>query len=133
MRYINEPWIADESYEWYSETLNPDPDPAEDNVRIWIPLDLNRAAIVRRLRYILDRYGEITWRNEAAAFRDTARLGWHIEKYDQYWMEREKEPERKHSKAAVELVKELIGILEEADCCCDFPEDIIQDWKTEYL
>ena len=44
--YVNEPWLADKTL----LELPPDreSDRKEDNVRIYIPMDLNREAILRR-------------------------------------------------------------------------------------
>lgn len=134
--FVKEPWIVDESYEWYIETLKPDPELEKDNIRIWVPLDLNHAAILRRLRFILDRYGEITWKNESNVFGDVARLTYQIEKYDQINLARnpEKKTEKgEHSKAGLELVKEFINILEGLETCCDFPDDIISSLKAEFF
>ena len=56
--YINEPSLIDKSI---SDTLPNDagePEFQEDNIRVYIPLDLNREAILRRLRMIIARHGE---------------------------------------------------------------------------
>ena len=44
-----------------SEELDPNP----DNVRVYLPLDLNAEAILRRLRYVIYRYGEVNEANES--------------------------------------------------------------------
>ena len=58
--YINEPWIIDETADMRISV----PDPATDNVRVYVPLDLNRETIIRRLQYIKSKYGDVDWRNE---------------------------------------------------------------------
>ena len=44
--YINEPWLIDETV----EIMESQPDTALDNIRVYVPLDLNKEAILRRLR-----------------------------------------------------------------------------------
>ena len=48
--YINEPWLIDSSFDGM-EKVSEEPDPNPDNVRVYLPLDLNAEAILRRLRY----------------------------------------------------------------------------------
>ncbi|MBR4607574.1 MAG: hypothetical protein IKO41_15295 [Lachnospiraceae bacterium] len=60
--YVNEPNLVDITLQEYFElTAKPNP---EDNVRIYVPLDLNAEAILRRLDYVIYRYGESTEENE---------------------------------------------------------------------
>ncbi len=52
--FVNEPWIIDDSnYElsWGSK----EPENTDDNVRVYIPLDINKQAILRRLDWIIAR------------------------------------------------------------------------------
>ena len=56
--YINEPWLVDKSLLEYSTQR--EPDAKEDNIRIYVPIDLNRDAILRRLDRIIQQYGEAT-------------------------------------------------------------------------
>lgn len=55
---INEPWLIDKSLLEYPPRR--EPDDKEDNVRIYVPMDLNRVAILRRLDRVIARYGEAT-------------------------------------------------------------------------
>ena len=48
--YINEPWLIDDSYIWEVRGKSVDPDPEEDNIRVYIPLDPNSKAILRRAK-----------------------------------------------------------------------------------
>ena len=59
---INEPWLIDKSLLEYPPRR--EPDEKEDNVRIYVPMDLNRAAILRRLDRVIAHYGEATEENE---------------------------------------------------------------------
>ncbi len=52
--YINEPELIDESI---TESIAEAP---IDNIRVYVPLDLNKEAILRRLCYIRNKYGEVT-------------------------------------------------------------------------
>ena len=62
--YINEPWLIDSSFDGM-EKVSEEPDPNPDNVRVYLPLDLNVEAILRRLRYVVYRYGEANEANES--------------------------------------------------------------------
>ena len=62
--YINEPWLIDVSFDGM-EKVSEEPDPNPDNVRVYLPLDLNAEAILRRLRYVIYRYGEANEANES--------------------------------------------------------------------
>lgn len=133
-RIINESWLID-------KTIDIDPDkrtPTEDepdNIRIYVPLDLNRRAILRRLDNIIARYnGEATEDNEMAFWLDVERLFLQVEVYDQYWYVRHIPKDRKHSAEATELVKEFIARLEEIQDLDSetFPFDIIDALKEEF-
>lgn len=76
--YINEPWIIDET----ADMRIIDPDSAADNIRVYVPLDLNREAILRRLRDIKSKYGDVDWRNETSISVEVAGLIQQIEIYD---------------------------------------------------
>ena len=53
--YINEPWLVDKTVLEYP--MGKIPEGKDDNVRIYIPLDLNKEAILRRLNSIIYHYG----------------------------------------------------------------------------
>ena len=133
--YVNEPWIIDCSVEMQDYG----PDPASDNIRIYVPLDLNREVILRRLRYIKSKYGDVTWRNESDFSVETALLIHQIEIYDQVHYVRNppktpKQPgEKLHSAEATTLVKEFVKELEEIDSSGDmFPYELIEELKEEF-
>ena len=65
--YVNEPWLIDLSYLEQAQMITDlrcEPDQKDDSVRIYVPLDLNKDAILRRLNSIISRYGEATEQNE---------------------------------------------------------------------
>lgn len=52
--FVNEVMLADTSISWSEKSVEEinKPDGEEDNVRILVPLDLNRKAIIRRFNYL---------------------------------------------------------------------------------
>ena len=134
--YINEPWLIDKSLSQYSEeTLPIEPDNAEDNIRIYIPMDLNKEAILRRLDYVINHYGKANERNEMNFSLDVQSIISQIEIYDQVWFARHMPHKGHHSSEAISLVEEFVAHLEQiADGCAEcFPFEIINDLKSEYL
>lgn len=132
--YINEPWLVDGSIIRDSGDSK-EPDKQEDNIRIYVPIDLNREAILRRLADIISRYGEANYENELDFLMDVERLISQIEIYDQVWFVRHMPAGRKHSAEAELLVKDFISVLKKnPDGCAEtFPFELIDDLKREYL
>ena len=54
--YVNEPWLIDKTLPDYH--IAPEPDNNDDNVRIYVPIDLNNDAILRRLDRLIVHYEE---------------------------------------------------------------------------
>lgn len=131
--FINEPWLIDRSL--LEEHLHREPQDKEDNIRIYIPMDLNKEAIMRRLENVVKRYGEASEYNEFEFSRDVDAIIAQIEIYDQIWFVRHMPPDGKHSLEAVSLVKEFVACLEEIpDACAErFPFETIEELKREYL
>lgn len=131
--YVNEPWLIDKSLLELPEWAAPDED--DDNVRIYVPLDLSKDAILRRLERIIYQYGEANEANETEFSIDVDAIISQIEIYDQIWYVRHMPEEGKHSKEAEALVKEFIARLEEIpDGCAEcFPFETIDELKKEYL
>jgi len=138
--YINEPWLTDPSYEWL-KTRGNEPENENDNIRVYIPMDLNSAAILRRLRFIINQYGEANEENESAFDSDVRRILSQIEIYDQVWFAREgnypTDNQNKitgHSKKAKALVAQVVKELESIpDGCAElFPFELIEELKDEY-
>jgi len=140
--FINEPWLVDDSI--YFETKKQmmaarEPENEEDNRRVYIPIDLNKKAFLRRLEHVLGKYPDITWRNESNVYTEVQKIVSQIEIYDQLWFVREgniKTDENGmicgHSQHATEVIQEIISRLETVDTCEDFPYDIIDELKKEY-
>ncbi len=131
--YINEPWLIDKSLLEYPP--HPEPEEDEDNVRIYVPVDLNRKAILRRLDCIISQYGEANEDNESDYYTDVSMLISQIEIYDQICYVRNMPEEGKHSAEAISLVREFVEKLEEIpDGCAEcFPFDIIDKLKEDFL
>lgn len=131
--YINEPWLIDRSLLNYPPKR--EPDTAPDNIRIYLPLDLNRDAILRRIDHIIAFYGEANEGNELNFSVDIGQVISQIEIYDQVWFARHMPESGKHSREAVELVKEVVKKLESIpDGCAEwFPFQLIDELKDEYL
>lgn len=140
--FINEPWLVDQSIYLDSvkqRTAAREPENEEDNRRVYIPLDLNKAAFLRRLDYVLSKYPDITWENESNVSSEVQAILSQIEIYDQVWFVREGKFDTDengricgHSQHATSVIKEFISKLESVDTCEDFPYDIIDDLKEEY-
>ena len=102
---------------------------------MYVPIDLNRKAILRRLDDIIMRYDEANEENESDFMFEVERLISQIEIYDQVWFVRHMPEDRKHSAEAEMLVKDFIAALEEIpDGCAEtFPFELIEDLRREYF
>ena len=132
--FINEPWLIDDS-DYERAWGHKEPEDAEDNIRVYIPLDLNKEAILRRLDRIIMRYQEANERNEIDFSVDVQRLLSQVEIYDQIWYVRHMLEDRRHSEEAVNVIREFVRKLEEIpDGCAEtFPFELIDELKEEYL
>lgn len=134
--YINEPWLIDGSLleSGKKREVLREPEAQEDNIRVYIPLDLNRKAILRRLDDVIQRYGIATESNESGFRGDVEQVISQLEIYDQIWHIR-RMAEGKHNCNAVRLVQDIIQRLEAIpDGCAEcFPFELIYRLKAEYL
>ncbi len=132
-RFINEPWLIDESLREYPEDKNPNRE--SDNIRIYVSMDLNRKSILRRIDYVIWKYGEANWKNESKYEADIEQILSQVEIYDQVWFVRHMPREGCHSHEAISLVKEIISRLEAIpDGCAElFPFTLIDYLYEEYL
>lgn len=131
--FINEPWLIDKTL--LESCEEEDPDKEKDNIRVYVPLDLNHSAILRRLEAVIDRYGEANEENEMNFSIDVEGILSQVEIYDQIWYVREYQETMRHSQRAVSLIKEIIVLLENivdggAEC---FPFETIEELRKEYL
>lgn len=136
--YINEPWLIDKSIMERAQLvtdLKKTPDEDLENIRIYVPLDLNRNAILRRLDSVIYHYGETNEENELDFSMDVEMIISQIEIYDQVWFGRHMTENERHSREVKTLVREFIKKLEEIpDGCAErFPFEIIERLREEYL
>ncbi len=135
-RYINEPWLIDRRFQFFEMERSADPDSQADNIRIYIPLDLNKEAILERLDLVIMHYGEANEANESAFSLDVDALISQVEIYDQIWFVRHMpDGNKKHSTEAIDLVVAFVQRLEEIpDGCAElFPFEMIDELREEYL
>ena len=134
--FINEPWLVDSSLQWRQETgYDPAPLDDTDNIRVYVPLDICKESILRRLSEVISRYGEASEKNEADYSYDVVMLIAQIEIYDQVWFVRHMPREGKHSVEAIELVKEFVQKLEEIEVydAETFPYSTIDKLRKEFI
>ncbi len=134
--YINEPWLIDNSLQWRQPNgYSPEPLDDADNVRVYVPLDLCKEAILRRLREVIDQRGAVTEKNESDYRYDVITLINQIEIYDQVWFIRHMPKQGKHSVEAIELVKDFVAILEDMEVYDAeiFPYSTIEKLRKEFI
>lgn len=133
--FINEPWIVDKSFLCIERPLVKEPQDESDNVRVYVPMDLNRRAILRRLDVIIAQYGAVTWRNESDYRIDVEMIRYQLEIYDQIHYVRNLPGRGGHSEEGIALAQEFIKRLEDvADGSAeDFPFDMIEELRVGYL
>lgn len=129
--FINEPWLVDGTV----ESTRKDPEVESDNIRIYVPVDINRRAILRRLDAVIGKYGDATEDNEFDYSEEVGRLVSQIEIYDQVWFVRNMHSCGKHSDEAKKLVREFVARLRDIpDGCAEcFPFEMVEDLEAEYL
>ena len=127
--YVNEPWIVDSSL---LEGVTGEANLPDDNIRVYVPLDISKSVIVLRLRMIIAKYGEVNEANEIDFSREVRQLVYQIELYDQIWTERDSVD---GMNKVVDLVQEFVAILEQIPVggAEHFPADLIEELNEYYL
>ena len=107
----------------------------DDNARVYLPIDICKSSILRRLADVISHYGPATESNELDFSYDVSSLISQIEIYDQVWFVRHCPKHGRHSAEAVDLVKEFVNKLEDIQVHDAelFPYDTIVELKKEYL
>lgn len=134
--YINEPRLIDRSkYIEYIIDEEKQPEAAEDNIRVYVPLDLNREAILRRLDHVIAKYGEASEQNEFAFAGEVYPLISQLEIYDQLHFVKNMPESGSHSAEGIALVKDIIDTPEDIpDACAEtFPFMLIDRLREEFL
>lgn len=112
----------------------------DDNVRIYVPMDLN-ADIIRWQPYSLhSTLGYPTERNESAYCSGVGQVISQLEIYDQVWVARSLEDTAqkedggvRHSHQGIELAKQIVKHLEEIEGTAEcFPYDEIQELREAF-
>ena len=128
--YVNEPELADRTIVdsvLYDDTVY------QDHIRVYVPLDISREAILRRIQCIYNRLGSPSWENESDFISEIGGIISQLEIYDQIWFARQGDFGNGHSKYATMLADELIKVLEEDEGCAEmFPYEVISELKVEY-
>lgn len=110
----------------------------EDNVRIYVPMDINQKLILFKLELLFDELGELTWRTESEYARRVWQLMTLLKVYDQSLIAQGSFPtvqtgETVHSKLAIETAKKMCRILMRNEGTGDtFPYDEIAELSQEY-
>ena len=130
--FINEPWLVDRTL--LEQPLQREPDGREDNIRVYVPLDLNYESIVRRLDEIIERYGEANEENEVSFQIDVDAIISQLEIYDQIHYVRNMPEEGKHSLKGIDLANTIVQRLQDIpDGCAEcFPFELIEELQKEY-
>lgn len=109
----------------------------DDNVRVYVPMDLNADTIMWQLHSIFSTHGYPTESNESAYSSGVGKIITQLEIYDQVWSERDvgvKEADGvRHSRQGIELAQRIVKYLEDNDGMAEcFPYDEIEELKTEF-
>ena len=112
----------------------------DDNVRIYVPMDLNADIIMWQLYSLHGSLSYPTEKNESAYSSGVSKVISQLEIYDQVWVARKLEDAVqkedggvRHSRQGIELTKQMVKYLEEnegnAEC---FPYDQIEELREEF-
>ena len=146
--YINELGIADTAFYYNTEEQHQKaltgrtrtnggilPD---DNVRVYVPLDLNATQILSRLQQIYQIMESPDDTNELEFSYQVGKIISQLEIYDQVWVARNLKDavrinDNIHSPKGIQLAKEIISILMEDEGCAEsFPYNIIDELQAEF-
>ena len=110
----------------------------DDNVRVYVPLDLNAAQILNRLQQIYRIMESPDDTNELEFFYQVGKIISQLEIYDQVWVARDlgnavRIKEHLHSKNGIELAGKIVSVLLEDEGCAErFPYDVVDKLKMEF-
>lgn len=112
----------------------------DDNVRIYVPIDLNADYIINRLRDILASFGSPSENNESALTAEVGKLVSQLEIYDQVWTVRDLKNAYRNTPEGVlhcsqgkELAQKFIDVLMENEGTGDsFPYSIVNELREEF-
>lgn len=112
----------------------------DDNVRIYVPMDLNADIIMFQLYSLRDTLGYSTEKNESAYCSGIRKVISQLEIYDQVWAARKLEDTVqkedggvRHSHQGIELAKQIVKYLEDIEGTAEcFPYDEIQELRESF-
>lgn len=112
----------------------------DDNVRIYLPLDINADSIMYQLGQFYSVFGEPTEDNESMFSNGVRKIINQLEVYDQFWYACEindavqgKTEESCHSKRGLILAKKIVSMLKENEGIAEsFPYAEIEELEQEY-
>lgn len=112
----------------------------DDNVRIYVPMDLNANTIMWQLHSLFSTHGYPTESNESAYSIGAGKIITQLEIYDQVWSAKDAENAvRKeaggvcHSRQGIELAQKIVKYLEDNDGMAEcFPYDEIEELNNEF-
>lgn len=115
----------------------------DDNIRVYVPLDINEEYIIGELYSVYGRLGAVSEDNEYEYSSAVRRIITKLEIYDQIHTVRDMknainlagvgEVSRYHSRRGIAVAKKMVDVLEKhegtAEC---FPYEIAEELKTEF-
>ena len=112
----------------------------DDNVRIYVPMDLNADIIIRQLYSLHSTLGYPAEKNESAYCFGVGKIISQLEIYDQVWAARNLEDTVqkedggvRHSNQGIELAKQIVKYLEDIEGTAEcFPYDEIQELREAF-
>lgn len=104
-----------------------------DNVRIYIPVDINHDYLIQRLESVISIFGDLEEANETAFSIEVEDIIDQLEIYDKYWKSQDGNNETGHSAKGLAVAREILSMLEELDGTAEcFPYDTINMLKNEW-
>lgn len=127
--YVNEPWIVDNTL---LEGVTGEENAPDDNIRVYVPIDISKEVILLRLKLLIAKYGESNQSNEIDFLMEVKQLVYQMELYGQVWATRDS---KDGIDKVVDLVKEFVAMLEGIPVggAEYFPFALIEELKQEYL
>lgn len=112
----------------------------DDNVRVYIPMDLSAESIMRQLHILYGNFGSPTESNEFHYYSEVRQLISQLEIYDQVWVARDSGHAIQkvnggvfHSERGRRLAKKIVDFLLEDEGCAEcFPYNLIEELESEF-